>query len=206
MTRLHTIAATVVVAIIAAITLGACGSDSNNDSESTAATNTTQAPAALTWTTWQGVRLPVSATDGPAKITGDVASGYSNSPQGAALAAFHSTIRLSLAPDQSWAEVANKLAAPGSGRDTYAVNRALVSVTGPAPQGTAPVVRGYKFTSYSPTRADLTLAVEQDKKLTAATQTVVWTGADWRVLLPEPGTEPTPQPLANLDGFVALHE
>ena len=49
-------------------------------------------------------------------------------------------------------------------------------------------------------------AVEQDHKLTAAQQTVVWTGADWRVLLPEPGTETDAQPLTNLDGFVALHE
>ena len=57
-----------------------------------------------------------------------------------------------------------------------------------------------------PARATLKLAVEQDHKLTAAQQTVVWTGADWRVLLPEPGTETDAQPLTNLDGFVALHE
>ncbi|WP_143695171.1 hypothetical protein [Williamsia sp. 1135] len=193
------------LALIAAVTMAACGSDSGSD-EPSAATDTTAPPAQVTWVSWQGARLPVSATDGPAKVTGDLATGYSNTPQGAALAAFQGTIRLSLAPDESWAQVANKLVAPGTGRDTYAVNRALVSVSGPAPQGTAPIVRGYKFTSYSPQRADVSLAVEQDGTLAAAQQTVVWTGADWRVLLPEPGHEPTPTPLANLEGFVSLTE
>ena len=205
MTSLRTFFAAV-AALAITLTLAACGSESDTPRESAAATNTTAPPANVSWIDWQGARLPVSATDGPSTITGDIATGYSNTPQGAALAAFQGTIRLSLAPDESWAQVANKLAAPGTGRDTYAVNRALVSVTGPAPAGTAPIVRGYTFTSYTPARATLKLAVEQDHKLTAAQQTVVWTGADWRVLLPEPGTETDAQPLTNLDGFVALHE
>lgn len=192
------------LAVLAAVAIAACGSDSGDGGQSPAATNTTAPPAELTWVSWQGARLPVSATDGPSTVTGDLATGYSNSPQGAALAAFQGTIRLSLAPDESWAQIANKLAAPGTGRDTYAVNRALATVTGPAPEGTAPVVRGYKFTSYSPQRAALALAIEQNGKLAAAQQTVVWTGADWRILLPEPGSEPTPQPLTSLEGFVSL--
>lgn len=202
---LRTTLAAVTAAAAIALTATACGgSDNPTSSPSETPVNTTAAPAALSWTDWQGARLPVSKTDGPQAATGDVATGYSHSPQGAVLAAAQATVRLALAPDTSWAQVANKLAAPGTGRDTYAVNRALVSVTGPAPAGTAPVLKGFKFSSYSPTRAAVAIAVTQNSALTSATQTVVWDGGDWKLLLPPPGQETAAHPLSSLTGYTGF--
>src|SRR3546814_11613992 len=64
-------------------------------------------------------------------------------------------------PDTSWPAVANSVAAPGEGRDSYAVNRALVTVTGPAPAGSAPQVKGFRVQDYTPTRTVVTIAAAQ---------------------------------------------
>ena len=205
MMSIRSVCAAAVIAAALVAGVSGCGDSSGPQSgAASSAPNTTAAPAKLSWTDWQGARLPVSAVDGPAKVDGDVATGYSHTPQGAVLAAVQDTIRLSLAPDTSWAKVANTLAAPGAGRDTYAVNRALVSVTGPAPAGTAPVVKGFAVRSYTDTRAQVAVAVSQNNALTTATQTVVWDGTDWRLLLPDPGHQNGATPLASLTGYTPM--
>lgn len=184
-----------------------CGDDTSGSDNPSATTSvdTAAAPTELTWSRWQGVQLPTSRVDGPRNVDGDVVSGYTNSPQGAVLAAVHGSIRLALSPDTSWPKVANAVAAPGVGRDTYAVNRALISIAA-VPAGPAPMaVKGFRVDEYSPTRSVISVAVAQPNlPLTAAKQTVVWSGEDWKVLLPAPGSEVEPTTVSDLTGYTAL--
>lgn len=197
-------------AILSATVLGvgACSSDPADDTgagTTSTSVDPSAAPADISWNSWQGVNLPTSAVDGPTTVDGDVAAGYAHSPQGAALAAIQGTLRLAMAPDTSWPAVANSVAAPGEGRDSYAVNRALVTVTGPAPAGSAPQIKGFRVQDYTPTRTVVNIAAAQpDTTLVAATQTMVWSGEDWKILLPAPGSETAPQTLSDLSGYTAL--
>lgn len=198
----------ILVAIVAAtmaVLLAGCGSDSSGDNTAGEPTvvNTSAAPSQVTWEKWQGVMLPVSAEDGPKKVAGDVASGYSATPQGAVLAAVQGVTRLRLAPDSSWPRVANTVAAPGLGRDAYAVNRAMITITGPVPEGAASTLRGFRVVEYTSERAVIELATEQpDATLVATTHTLLWSGNDWKLELPEPESEtPTSRPLTDLGGF-----
>ncbi|NAZ85207.1 hypothetical protein [Kineococcus indalonis] len=54
--------------------------------------------AGLTWQRVQGVYFPVSATDGPTRIDGQLVAGFAETDLGAALAAVHIVYRASAAP------------------------------------------------------------------------------------------------------------
>lgn len=199
----HLIAAATVAAVLA---LSGCGSteptaDTTTTSTS-AAVDTSAAPADVQWQSWRGASLPTSSTDGPREVAGDVASGYTPTPQGAVLAAAQGITRLRLAPDNSWPDVVNAVAAPGVGRDTYAVNRAQVSITDPAPEGTEARLEGFEVTDFTDARAVVRLAVERpDGALMATTHTLVWSGEDWKLLLPAPDDIPEPETLTDTAGF-----
>ncbi|NKS55538.1 hypothetical protein GS500_23125 [Rhodococcus hoagii] len=195
------VAATIAAAVIGGAT--ACGSDTDSQASDPKVTDTTSAPDQVRWEQWQGVAVPVSEVDGPRKIEGAVASGYSDTPQGAVLAAAQAVTRLRLAPDDAWPQVANTVAAPGRGRDQYAVNRVQVSITGPVPSGTVDALRGFKIGEYSDERATVELVTEQTgAPLTASTHTVIWTGDDWKLALPDRDADaPAPKPVDSLDGY-----
>ncbi|MBF6369912.1 hypothetical protein IU469_29995 [Nocardia puris] len=64
------------------------------------------APTGLQWQRgWDGAALPVSASDGPTRISGGVATGFARTPQGAALAGLDATARALAAPDGEWESV-----------------------------------------------------------------------------------------------------
>jgi hypothetical protein len=203
----HLIAAATVAAVLA---LSGCGSaeptsDTTTTSTSAAAVDTSAAPADVQWQSWRGASLPTSSTDGPREVAGDIATGYTPTPQGAVLAAAQGITRLRLAPDNSWPDVVNAVAAPGVGRDTYAVNRAQVSITDPAPEGTEAHLEGFEVTDFTDTRAVVRLAVERpDGALMATTHTLVWSGEDWKLLLPAPDDIPEPETLTDTAGFTEL--
>ncbi|WP_155977064.1 hypothetical protein [Nocardia sp. 348MFTsu5.1] len=117
-------------------------------------------------------------------------TGYAHNGPGAALAAISSTIRMSVAGDDQWAQIAGTLAAPGPGRDAWSIDRTRISITTAVPAGQAPTVLGYLITDYSPDRAVIAIVTRQpDQSLTSTTSTVVWTPpGDWRRLLPDPAT------------------
>ena len=200
------VAALLVLIVVALLIAGGCGS-SSDDEASAPAVDTTAAPADVACTTWQGVTLPASSVDGPRTVDGAVAKGYSHTPQGAALAAAQTTTRLQLAPDTDWVAVANTLAAPGLGRDTYAVNRALVSITQPASGPNVQSLKGFRFDTYTPQRAVVKIAVNRHdpaagrEVTTVATQTMVWSGSDWLLLLPEAGKEHPATTIPDLAGY-----
>lgn len=142
------------------------------------------APTNLTTTVYQGISLPV-AEQGPHTVTGAVAAGFAHSPVGAALAAIHALVRISVAPDDQWATVGQQMLAPGAGRDDWAVARAQMSITTPV-TGAPPKILGYRITGYTPARADTAIYTQQpDTSLTCNTATAIWADDDWKLLLPE---------------------
>jgi predicted small lipoprotein YifL len=197
---------TAVATASALLALAGCGSDEpaadTTTSSTSAAVDTSAAPADVHWETWRGASLPTSSTDGPREVAGDVATGSTPTPQGAVLAAAQGITRLRLAPDNSWPDVVNAVAAPGVGRDTYAINRAQVSITDPAPDGTEARLQGFEVTDFTDARAAVRLAVERpDGALVATTHTLVWSGDDWKLLLPAPEDIPSPETLTATTGF-----
>ncbi|NKS56580.1 hypothetical protein GS504_03450 [Rhodococcus hoagii] len=205
----HTAIAVAVVATVGLAT--ACGSSGDQQSDSTL-TDTSSAPADVQWASYRGVAVPTSSTDGPTNTDAVVPNGYAQTPQGAVIAAIQGQARLALAPDNSWAQTAQVVAAPGSGRDAYAVARAMASITEEAdPAQTAQFV-GFRFTDYSKDAGTVWLATRMpDGALSASPTRMVWQGGDWKVELSEPSTSaddaatPTdPIPLTSLDDYVAF--
>ncbi|MCX4098334.1 hypothetical protein [Nocardia sp. alder85J] len=142
-------------------------------------------PTHVRWTDFQGVQVP-GADQGPAVVSGPVATGYRRTPAGAALAAIGTTIRMSVADDTQYRLVGRLLAA-GPGRDAWAVARIRLSIRGPVPAGTAPQVLGYRLTGWSPDSDGVVIYTRQhDGSLTANSATVVWSDGDWKLALPAP--------------------
>lgn len=142
------------------------------------------APQQVRWEPYRGVAVPYSA-DGPSdRITG---SGYARTPQGAVCAAMQAQVRLSMAPDESWASTVVTVAAPGPGRDAFAAARVMSSISSDAdPAQTAQFV-GFRVADYNDTAATIWLATRMpDGTLTAASSSVVWLGDDWKLALPDP--------------------
>ncbi|MEV0766521.1 hypothetical protein [Nocardia sp. NPDC050435] len=171
--------------------LGAgCGSDrdeSATPATSTAAPDPSRPPAGVRWETWQGIKLPHSGADGPTKTSTGAATGYTRTPQGAALAAIQHSIRLSTAPDTSWPVIARTTLTEGPGKDFWVTNRTLISITRPVDAAATPRVLGYSITAWTPDRAEIAVYTSYpDNSLLSTLTTVSWTYGDWRLVLPDP--------------------
>ncbi|MFD4268148.1 hypothetical protein [Rhodococcus sp. NPDC058481] len=197
-TRLTLVAA----AAVASVVLVGCGGSEGSPDAQTASTTTP--PKIGSWTDVNGIHVPLGSTDGPT----DRYTGFSRTPQGAALAAINQSVQLSTATDKQWDEVLPAVSAPGPGRDMYAANRALLSITEPVDKTVAPEILGYTITEYSDDQAKVDVVQRfPDDSLAAAHTTVVWVGEDWKLDLPtaEDGagaTELTEKPadLVDLEG------
>lgn len=167
----------------------ACGSsgDETPAAAQTASSAAASAPVLTHWEDVQGVMVPISAADGPASGAWEPYHGYSRTPQGAALAAIGQSVQLATATDARWAVILSGVAAPGEGRDIYAANRSLLSVTGPVDPEIAPEIAGYVVASYSGNRAEIdVISRYPDDSLGSSRATVVWVGGDWKLALPRP--------------------
>ncbi|MFI6866643.1 hypothetical protein [Nocardia sp. NPDC050406] len=178
------------LALAVALTATACGlSDTPPAAPTSAPLDPHRAPADIRWEPWQGVNLPYGRTDGPSKVS-EAALGYTHTPQGAALAAIQHRVRISLAPDATWARLASQALMPGPGKDAWVMARAQVSLTQPASPVMAPRITAYKFTTYTADRSNLIVySTYSDNSITANNETVVWSSGDWRLLLPDPATK-----------------
>lgn len=176
-------------ALLAALLLSGCGGrgTDHDPAPTSAPPDPNRAPAAVRWQSWQGVRLPISAEDGPTKSETPAATGYTRTPQGAALAAIQHTVRMSIAPDQWWPEIANRALVTNPGKDQWVLGRARFSITGPADPKLAPRIRGYKVTTWNAERAEIAVYTSYSDDSVAANATVVsWVYGDWRLVLPDP--------------------
>ena len=185
----HHAGLTALIGLLGIVTLTGCTGTGTGDHTHPPATSSLPVDihAALTNVTsavYQGISLPIS-DQGPRTVTGAVAAGFTHSPAGAALAAIHATVRISVAPDDQWSTVGQQMLAPGAGRDDWAVARAQMSITTPV-TGTPPKILGYRITGYTPDRADTAIYTQQpDTSLTCNTATVIWQAGDWKLMLPD---------------------
>ncbi|UPU46242.1 MULTISPECIES: hypothetical protein [Rhodococcus] len=192
------------------LTLSAgCGSDSDTFDPAPTPLDTISAPTNVSWESYNGVRLPRSLADGP-KNSSTTPSGYSQSPQGAVLAAIRGQAYLALTPDANWGEMVSIVTAPGPGRDEFAANRALVSVTGPVPAEQAPKFIAFKVTDYTPgdsatAAVDVVQEIGSPPALFVYPVALEWIG-DWRLVLPTAAENIDAREVDNLDGYTLIEE
>lgn len=189
--RPASIAAAVVALVILVLTVAyACatgGDDTVDGGVSEAAPDLTAAPQRVTWAPYKAIQLPSSAVSGPKGQESGAPTGYEHSPQGAALAAVQTPMRIAVADDATWPELVRVAVAPGPGRDAFSVNRVQLTVQGESNPETRPRVRGYRITDYSPQAATVEVVTSYiDESLASTRVAVVWRDDDWKVVLPDP--------------------
>ncbi|MGW5922174.1 hypothetical protein ACWFPY_24555 [Nocardia fluminea] len=179
--------AVAVVMLAGLLATAGCGTTDLDESATSTTAPVSLIPSGLSWRSWQGIELPV-AQQGPRLIEGAVAADFDRSPAGAALAAIHATVRMSVAPDGQWALVGQRMLAPGLGRDKWATARAQVSITSPAAE-TVPTILGYVIATYTDTEARIDIyATYPDRSITRNSATLVWVDG-WRLVLAAPVVE-----------------
>jgi hypothetical protein len=159
-------------------------------------------PADLRWVTVAGLRLPVSATAGPADTGAGLARGFAHDPGGAVLAAVHITARTSaqVGPavfgptfDRQVLGADAELMRESVSRD-YTQLREQAGIAEGQPLGPlAAVLRGYLVDRYSPQAAHLRVLTEAYDDAGRPVQAVtrlqmVWTGTDWALQAPPGGS------------------
>lgn len=202
--RIAATAATVLV-------LAACGSgndDAPNTSAETPAPDLRSAPAELAWREVAGVSVPTSPVDGPDTGTSVNRSGYSQTPQGAVLAAINGQTALAVADDRAWPEVVNTVTAPGPGRDEFAAARAAVTVSGSVPADATPKFVGFEVTDYRQDPLSAAVSVAQTigtgTELFSYPVALQWISGDWRIVLPTSEENIDAVEIDNLDGYTTL--
>lgn len=168
-----------------------CGSEAPTGPDLSAA------PSNVRWEAFQGVALP-HTDQGPRTEAEGAATGFEQSPAGAAVAAVTHTVRLSIANDKQWSKVIAGEVVPDRARDEWSVNRVQLSITGPAASEYAPRLLGYRITEYADARSVVDVYTEYSDGSKAVNHTTVeWFGNDWRLRLPDP--ESTERPIDPVD-------
>jgi len=145
------------------------------------AVSLTAAPEISRWTVLDGIEVPIGTVDGPGNGEWEPFNGFSHTPKGAALAAITQSVQLATASDRTWTKILPGVAAPNEGRDLYAANRALVTISGTDPE-VVPEIVGYTFGDYSDTAATVHIIQRfSDDSLAASSTRVVWIDDDWRL-------------------------
>jgi len=207
------IAAVAAVAVIAAVvvTLTTRSGTSNHPPEATGGSKGCQAspetdtiptapPDDLQWKGIGSMEVPVSATAGPARFSGDVWTCFAHSPMGAVIAAYDIVGSL-LSPQ--WRTAAQDEIAPGPGLRAF-----LADSQGQTYQPLTPgeVVQpvGFEMITYTPAQATVeTLAAAGNGDYQADERTLAWTGGDWKLVMTPAGTMgPDPQLVVSAAGFV----
>lgn len=170
----------------------------------------TGAPHRISWQRVDGIPFPFSDSDGPTRIDGAVATGYSHTPQGAVLAAAHISFRLAWSPDfeavlDAQARVDERTrAALIEGRTRSGnVDPAMVAAVAKAPVA-------FKVTEYSDTKAVVFLAFPTSTNVyRVAPVAVVWDDGDWRysdALNADEAKELSDTDNLDAEGFTSLEE
>jgi len=142
------------------------------------------------WADYHGVLIPTSATAGPGRVSGDVASGFAHSPTGALLAATQLPVRRILAAD--WATVLTTSVVPGPGVAVWRSTRSQLGTQITPPAGGWTQTAGYRFLAYDPDQAVIQfLHTAPTGDFTVTVATVAWNGGDWKLVL-QPNGDDTP--------------
>jgi hypothetical protein len=161
----------------------------------------TALPVGLRWKGDGAIEVPISASDGPFRIQGDVQSCFAHSPMGAVIAAYD--IFGSLLSPQGTTATALAGLAPGHGRQVYLAGTRAQGIPTLTPGELVQPV-GFRVMSYTPRRATIeTLASASSQYFQTDQRTLVWSGGDWRLLLtPDGSIGPDPQLAQSTAGFV----
>lgn len=171
-------------------------------SEAAAGQVLTGPPAGVAWELFQGVALPTSPTDGPLQADGPVHSGFTRTPTGALLAAAQIGVRRVVTPDLAGLQaVAEQQLVDGPGQNAF-LNLLAGLRDNTAPAGGYAQYAGFQLVAFTPDLAVVSLATRSRRGvLQAETDTLRWTGGDWKLELPPSGL-PQPQVLSSLAGYV----
>ncbi|HEY7429966.1 MAG TPA: hypothetical protein VH641_04450 [Streptosporangiaceae bacterium] len=155
----------------------------------------------LSWMNFDGMQLPVSATNGPRDIRGGLASEFADTPRGALLAAINIGVRTAA----QWGTaifrptITRQVTGPDAAAllraetSTYAQLRAAARVRSGHPAGRGYAAEaGYRFVTWSPASAtvDVVTAGPTASGATALASTrvqILWQRGDWRVIAPPGG-------------------
>lgn len=155
----------------------------------------------LSWTDFHGIALPVSATDGPRDTHRGLASGFTDTPRGALLAAINIAVRTAAqwGPPIFGPTITRQVTGPDAAAllradaGAYARLRAAAHVRPGRPAGRGDATEaGYRFVAYTPGRATVDIVTAGPGTggttvLAATTIQVVWQDGDWRVVAPPGG-------------------
>jgi hypothetical protein len=157
--------------------------------------------AGLRWSDYHGVELPSSPAAGPRDTSGGLASGFTDTPLGALVAALNIAVRANAqwGPGIYGPTIRDQVTGPdaaallSSCQAGYVQASQAAHVTGGAPLGNAYVSEeAFRWVAWSPSDAtvDLVSAGPGSQGVTARATTrveVVWSGGDWRVIAPPGG-------------------
>jgi len=162
----------------------------------------TSAPTGVTWELFQGVALPVSATDGPTRVRGAVHAGFSHTPTGALLADAQIGVRRIATPSLPGLRlIGQQQLVDGPGKTAYLNLVASLKDNAPPPGGYTQYV-GFRYITYSPDLAVVSLATRgKNGVVQVGTDTLRWTGGDWKLDLPPSGLQ-QPQVVPDIAGYV----
>jgi len=148
-----------------------------------------------------GLTLPFSPVDGPLRVNGPIAAGYSHTPQGAVIAAMQLAQRIGFGPDYRQV-VSEQVTGDPSVKATIINYRASHPQDNPAQLAAelAPPV-GFRVETYTPDRATVVLLNRPGGNaggFVAGRGAVVWSDGDWKLPV---DTTTTSFPVADAAGY-----
>lgn len=165
----------------------------------------TAGPAAVSTSGWQsytldGAVLPASPADGPSSTAGGLASGFSDTPAGAVLAAVNIAVRVSgqLGPDVFTPTIAKQVTGAGEQALLAAAwqeySQAIASAppsSGGGPAGTVTAtVTSFKVSAWTSSVAVISLTSAGSTSAAVFALQLEWLGGDWRLVAPASGSFP----------------
>lgn len=163
-----------------------------------------------------GADVPVSPADGPRQDSGVLASGFTDTPAGAVLAAVNIAVRVSgqLGPAIFTPTITRQVTGTGAGallaaaQQDYAQDSAQHPPAAPdGPAGTADAdAVAFKVASWDPAAAtvDVVAATASAQRAAVALQ-VRWLGGDWRLVAPPGGDlAVSAAPIPSTPGYTLL--
>lgn len=142
------------------------------------------APADLRWGTVHGTRVPVSASQGPARQESRLWRCFARTRVGAALAAQIICSQMS-GPD--WRSATEEQVVPGRGREKFAAKREFVQDTAESAAPATATWAGYRTLSYEGRSATVGLLIKTAQGYAATSVRLRWTDDDWKVLAADDG-------------------
>ena len=141
----------------------------------------TAAPLGISWQRVDGVPLPFSASDGPTRIDGAVASGYSHTPQGAALACVQISMRMLYSPDFAAVIDRQTVFEPTERTQLLAARAAQPHLDPQAVAASTLQPKAFKIGAYTDSAATVYFAYPtQAGTYRIARMAVAWVDGDWK--------------------------